>query len=239
MAGMHGWIFRPTSELKAIKFYEGPYMSHESLAYYHGPAERYPGCDRNRIAVIIWHPPHEGGREIAVFDGYGKRISSLRSTSDRVHVAFGAHGAYLIGDISYEGRLPGTMTIFFPDTGALRPIGYHDNAYWDQTAEEHPHPGTSPDGTKLLFKGSHMSRMDIVETDVLVIGGGVSGWIGAVAGCAFAWCRKARDLLGGHSDADRMGIGKEAMVSLMVRAAETEGNAPQETLWKEKPYGQT
>ena len=166
LMAMQGWLIRPTQQPQAVMFFEGPYISHESLAYYHGPADRYPGFDRNRIAVIAWWAPPKL-REYRVYDGNGKLIRSYATGSDRVHMAWGDHGNYIIGDSGYDWKYPGTMTVFFPDTGAIRPIGYHDNAYYTQKGQEHPHPAASPDGTKLIYKCTHMDRLHGLEIMVV------------------------------------------------------------------------
>ena len=60
------------------------------------------------------------------------------------------------------------MIIFFPDTGAVRSIGYHDNKYYAGTSgKEHPHPAVSPDGTKVLLKSTHMSQLHGLEVMVV------------------------------------------------------------------------
>lgn len=164
--GMQGWVIRPGREQPVIKFYQGPYVSHESLAYYHGPAEEYAGFDRNRIAMIAWWAPPKL-REYRVYDGQGKLIRTRATSSDRVHMAWGDHGNYIIGDSGYDWEHPGTMTVFFPASGAIRPIGYHDNAYFGQKGTEHPHPAVSPDGTKLLYKSTHMDRLHGLEMMVI------------------------------------------------------------------------
>ena len=166
LLGMQGWLIRPGRKPPAVKFYEGPYISHESLSYYRGPAEEYPGFDRNRIAMIAWWAPPKL-REYRVYDGGGKLIRTCATGSDRVHMAWGDHGNYLVGDSGYDWKHPGTMTVLFPDSGAIRPIGYHDNAYFGQKGKEHPHPAVSPDGTKLLYKSTHMDRLHGLEMMVI------------------------------------------------------------------------
>jgi len=166
LLGMQGWLIRPGREPSTVKFYEGPYISHESLAYYRGPAEEYPGFDRNRIAMIAWWAPPRL-REYRVYDGCGKLVRTCATKSDRVHMAWGDHGNYLVGDSGYDWKHPGAMTVFFPDSGAIRPIGYHDNAYLGQKGTEHPHPAVSPDGTKLLYKSTHMDQLHGLEIMVI------------------------------------------------------------------------
>jgi len=166
LLGMQGWLIRPGREPHVVKFYEGPYISHESLAYYRGPAEEYPGFDRNRIAMIAWWATPKL-REYRVYDGGGKLIRTCATGSDRVHMAWGDHGNYLVGDSGYDWKHPGVMTVLFPDSGAIRPIGYHDNAYFGQKGTEHPHPAVSPDGTKLLYKSTHMDRLHGLEMMVI------------------------------------------------------------------------
>ncbi|MBI3974321.1 MAG: hypothetical protein HY332_23830 [Chloroflexi bacterium] len=162
LTAMQGWLVRPTQEPPAIMFYEGPYVSHETLAYYHGPAKVYPGFDRKRIAMIAWWA-RPRLREYRVYDGDGRLIRTYATGSDRVHMAWGDHGNYIVGDSGYDWQHPGTMTVFFPDSGAIRPIGYHDNAYFGQKGTEHPHPAVSPDGTKVIYKATHMDRVHGLE----------------------------------------------------------------------------